>query len=317
MSEPTHHMVDARGVTLHAVTQGEGPAVLFCHGFPSTWEIWRSAMAAAAGAGFRAIALDMRGYGDSAAPAEAEAYTPFHTVGDLIALLDHVGAARAIVVGHDFGGNAAWSAAMMRPDRIAAVFAVSVVFQQPGGPSFLDRLRAAGQDGFYMFANMKPEADAAWADAAHSITAVHYWLSGEPPAEQRWDPLDPARHMLRPAPHAARSIDPAYIEATIRTFARTGFHAPLNYYRAFDPYFAIANRAYAGARIAQPSFFLTGEADGLNSLSDLSEEAIRRAAPGLTGTAILDGIGHWPQLEAPERFNRELLRFLAAQAHLA
>jgi pimeloyl-ACP methyl ester carboxylesterase len=75
-------------------------------------------MEAVARAGFRAIALDMRGYGGSAAPVEAEAYTPHQTVGDLVAILDAAGAATASVVGH---ANVAWHAAMMRPDRFTAV----------------------------------------------------------------------------------------------------------------------------------------------------------------------------------------------------
>ena len=95
-------------------------------------------MTAVAGAGFTAIALDMRGYRQSSAPVEAEAYTPYQTVVDLVALLDAAGVATAVLVGHDFGANVAWNAAMMRPDRFSAACGVSVQFRQPGGPSFLD-----------------------------------------------------------------------------------------------------------------------------------------------------------------------------------
>jgi pimeloyl-ACP methyl ester carboxylesterase len=310
MIEPTHHFVDAAGIRLHVVEQGSGPAVVFCHGFPTTWMSWRQAMQATADAGFHAIAFDMRGYGDSDAPADADLYTPFHTVGDVIAILDHFRVDRAILVGHDFGANIAWNAAMMRPDRVAAIFGVSVPFLQPGGPSFLDQLRAAGADGFYMFDQMTAAADAKWADAAHSIPASLYWLSGEAPAEERWDPFDPARDMLRPAPGAPTTIDPAYVEEMVRVFGRTGFHAPLNYYRAIDAFFAVANRAFAGCVIAQPSFFLTGNADGLNAVRSPTEQSLRQTLPALRGFLALDGVGHWPQLEAPEAFNATLLQFL-------
>jgi pimeloyl-ACP methyl ester carboxylesterase len=211
MTDPNHHLIDARGIRLHVVEQGSGPAVLFCHGFPTTWASWRLAMRTIADAGFHSIAFDMRGYGDSDAPDDADLYTPFHTVGDVIAILDHFQISSAILVGHDFGANIAWNAAMMRPDRVAAVFGVSVPFLQPGGMSFLDQLRAAGAEGFYMFDQMSPEADVKWADAAHSIPASLYWLSGEAPADERWDPFDPVRHMLRPAPGAPTTIDPAYV----------------------------------------------------------------------------------------------------------
>jgi pimeloyl-ACP methyl ester carboxylesterase len=310
MSEPQHHLIDAAGIRLHVVEQGSGPAILFCHGFPTTWVSWRSAMQATADTGFHAIALDMRGYGDSDAPWDASLYTPFHTVGDLVAVLDHFQIERAILVGHDFGANVAWNAAMMRPDRVAAVFGVSVPFLQPGGPSFLDRLRAAGADGFYMFDQMTPDADAKWADAGHSIPASLYWLSGEAPTDERWHPFDPARHMLRPAPAAPTTIDPAYVEEMVRVFSRTGFHAPLNYYRAIDTFFAIAGRTYAGSVIEQPSFFLTGDADGLNAVRSPTEESLRKTLPRLQGLVSMAGVGHWPQLEAPAAFNAALVRFL-------
>src|SRR5205823_6319091 len=149
---------------------------------------------------------------DSDAPDAAESYTLFHTIGDVIAVLDHFQIGTAILVGHDFGASTAWNAAMMRPDRVAAVFGASVSFIQPGGPSFLDQLRAAGATGFYMFAQMTEAADAKWGGAAHRIPASLYWLPAGPSAEARWDPSDPARHMLRPAPGAPKSIDPGYVD---------------------------------------------------------------------------------------------------------
>ena len=86
-------------------------------------------MAAVVGAGFRALAPDMRGYGGSDAPAAHTQYTPFQTVGDLVGRLHHFGLPDCVVVGHDLGANVAWNAAMMRPDRFRAVFGLSVPFQ--------------------------------------------------------------------------------------------------------------------------------------------------------------------------------------------
>jgi pimeloyl-ACP methyl ester carboxylesterase len=146
-----HHKIEANEISLHFVEEGEGPAVLFCHGFPAIWSSWKVQMEAVASAGFKAIALDLRGYGESSSPAEAEAYTPYHTVGDVVAVLDAAGVATAVIVGHDWGANVAWNAAMMRPDRFTAVCGMSVQFRPPGGPNFLDKLRAAGKHQFYMF----------------------------------------------------------------------------------------------------------------------------------------------------------------------
>ena len=69
-----HREIEANGISLHFVEEGEGPAVIFCHGFPAIWSSWKAQMEAVASAGFMVIALDMRGYGGSSAPVEAEAY---------------------------------------------------------------------------------------------------------------------------------------------------------------------------------------------------------------------------------------------------
>ena len=266
-------------------------------------------MEAVATAGFRAIALDMRGYGGSSAPVEAEDYTPYQTVGDLVAILDTAGVATASVVGHDFGANIAWNAAMMRPDRFTAVCGMSVQFRQPGGPSFLDKLRAAGKNQFYWFDMMRAESDQAWANAAVSVPGMMYWTSGEAPEASRWNPFDPSRGLLRPAPVAPRTIDSTYIADAVAAFTRTGFHGPLNYYRAIDP-FTRNSAAFAGAKIRQPSMFLAGTLDGLNLVAQPSAESMRSNLTDLRSFIMLDGVGHWPQLEAPDATNAAVLAFL-------
>ncbi len=101
-------------------------------------------------------------------------------------------------MGHDFGASVAWNAAIMRPNRFTAVFGMSVPFLPPGGTSFLQQLREAGKDDFYMFRQMRAEADSEWVDAATTIPGMLYWTSGSAPENQRWDPFDPARGLIRP-----------------------------------------------------------------------------------------------------------------------
>lgn len=308
------HYIDNDGVKLHVVEQGEGPAVLFCHGFPSIWSLWRSQMEAVAQAGYRAIALDMRGFGESEAPAEANAYTPLEIVGDMVAVLHHLEIEQAILVGHDHGANAVWTAALMRPDLFSAVFGISVPFMPLGGPSFLDQLRAAGMDNFYMFDWMRPEAELDWADAATVLPRCYYWTSGLAPEGEGWDPFDPTKNPFRPAPDVLIESDPEHLPDLIASFSRTGFRGGLNYYRALDTFYSIASRPFSRALIKQPSFFVMGGADGLNKLLNVSEQSLREALPGLTGFLMLDGVGHWPQVEAPELLNRALLDFLRTVA---
>jgi pimeloyl-ACP methyl ester carboxylesterase len=307
-----HHEIKANGVTIHVVEESESPknpAVLLCHGFPAIWSSWKFQMIALAKAGYRVIAPDMRGYGRSSAPLDAELYTPFHTVGDMVAILNALNVETATVIGHDFGANVAWYGAMMRPDRFTAVCGISVPYTAPGGPSILDKMRRAGADKFYMFEQIKEESDKAWSNAAETIPGMFYWTSGEAPAETRWDPLDPSRGVLRPAPEPLRTIDQACVEDAIQEFTRTGFHGALNYYRAIDP-FAKQWGAFAGAKISQPSMFLSGLLDGLASVRQPKREAISTHLLDLRSFVLLPEVGHWPQLEAPEATSEALLDFL-------
>lgn len=298
------------GVSLHVVECGTGPAVLFCHGFPDTWRSWRRQMEAISNTGYRAIALDMRGYGQSTGPDDASQYSAFNIVGDLVAVLDALNCETATLVGHDFGAVAAWAAALIRPDRFNAVFCLSVPPFEFDGGNFLADLWRNGQHDFYMFQQMRPEADGEWADAKKTLPAAFYWTSGEAPANERWHPMDNKRSLLRPAPVVRPSfVDPADFAVMVDQFVRNGFHRPLNYYRALVPYLYMLD-AFAGCRIKVPSFFIIGGVDGLNALHPVTQDSLCHVLADLRGFISIPEVGHWPQLEASEQTNAALLDFL-------
>jgi pimeloyl-ACP methyl ester carboxylesterase len=305
--------VEIGGISLHVTEQGRGPAVVFVHGFPDTAYTWRKQMQAVASAGYRAIAPDMRGYGRSSAPTDPALYTPFHTVGDLVGLLDALQVPQATIVGHDWGANVAWNAAMMRPDRFTAVLCLAVPYSPRGKASVLDAMRAAGhEDKFYMFEQIRPEADQTWADSAVTIPGMLYWASGSAPAAEAWDPLNPVRSLYRRPPDPLPAwIAPDYLAHNIAEFERTGFHGALNYYRAVQLFFDLSG-AYLGAKITQPSYFIWGKSDGLFPIYHLTEAAMRDRLPGLKGYVGLDGIGHWVQHEAAAEVSDRLVHFLSS-----
>jgi len=305
-----HQRIDANGIGLHIVDHGTGPVVLFVHGFPDIWSSWRSQMSAVAAAGWRAIAIDLRGCGASDAPEGIDSYTLFETIGDLVVILDRLRIETAILVGHDLGAIIAWNAAMMRPDRFTAVFGISIPFRQPG--RVIASRREAGAPDFDRLAHLRPGAEEAWADAAVTIPGAHYWGSAQAPADMRWHLSDRSRGLLRPAPSPLRNIDLGYIEEAVECFTRTGFRAALTHYRAIKPFSTLASRAYAGAIIAQPSFFVTGALDAMNEVLTHDELAMRRALPALRGVLTVGEAGHWPHLEAPRLLNAQLLSFLAS-----
>jgi pimeloyl-ACP methyl ester carboxylesterase len=305
--------VVTNGISLHLTEQGQGPAVLFCHGFPDTSYTWRRQMKAIASAGYRAIAPDMRGYGRSSAPADAALYTPLQTAGDLVGLLDALKIPSAVLVGHDWGASHAWGAALIRPDRFKAVFCLSVPYVPRGDVSVFEKMRKSGhQNDFYMFEQIRPDADQIWANAAVTIPGILYWASGSAPADKRWSPMDPARNLHRPAPGPLPTwADSDYVNHNIAEFRRTGFHGGLNYYRAAEPYFDLS-AALKGAKITQPSFFIWGKAEGMKELYPLTIDQMRAGLPGLVGGLELDNVGHWVQHEASAEVSDQLVRFLRA-----
>jgi len=306
-----HSRVATNGVTIHTVELGGGPPVLFCHGFPDTWRGWRRQMEAVASAGYRAISMDMRGYGESSAPAAAESYTALHSVGDLVGVLDALDLKTAILVGHDFGASIAWNAALMRPDRFSAVFGLGVMFAPRGDKSILEHFVATGHPDLYVFDRIPPEADAQWADAATSIPANLYWSSAAAPKEERWTLFNRnlSKYRTQPAPLPAWA-DQSDIRAEVAEFTRTGFHGALNYYRAMQLSFDLL-APFKGELVKQPSFFVGGAEDELVKAGGAkSPDELRKVLPGLVGSLIIPGVSHWPQLEASAVTNEALIRFL-------
>src|SRR5215831_14670994 len=117
MAEMKHGTVETNGIRMHYVEHGTGPLVVMCHGFPESWYSWRHQLQALGEAGFHAVAPDMRGYGNTDRPADIDQYTLLHLTGDVVGLLDALGAKSAVIAGHDWGAPVAWLAALLRRDR--------------------------------------------------------------------------------------------------------------------------------------------------------------------------------------------------------
>ncbi|RLM92587.1 bifunctional epoxide hydrolase 2-like [Panicum miliaceum] len=223
-----HRTVEANGVRLHVKEAGpEGAAA--------------PAMAALAARGYRAVAHDLRGYGDSGAPPDASAYTTFHAVGDLVALIADLGQPQVFVVGHDWGAIVAWQLCLLRPDLVRALVNLSVVYH-PRRPerSPLQTIRAACGEDHYMcrfqtFGMRKPAAlilpkDKSFFDSLDSDGTCPPWLSEE---------------------------DISYYA---EKFSKTGFTGGFNYYRCIDLNWELS-APWTGAPIKVPTKFIVGDLD--------------------------------------------------------
>lgn len=311
-------VIKANGIDLFIREAGQGPLVVLCHGWPELSYSWRHQIPALAAAGFHVVAPDMRGYGQSAAPADIGAYSIFDTVGDIVGLVQAVGATRAMVVGHDWGAPVAWHAALFRPDIFTAVAGLSVPppFRGRGKP--LELLRANGVTNFYWQYFQTPGV--AEAELEHDIArTMRIVLGGRGLA-------DPTAAMFvqdgkgflghattdEPLPDWLSETDLAYFT---EAFRKSGFRGGLNWYRNLDRNWELT-APWQDAQIHQPSLFIAGSKDavitGLIGAKRVNE--LERVLPNLKRRLIIEGAGHWVQQERSDEVNDALVGFLTESA---
>ncbi|HYO67210.1 MAG TPA: alpha/beta hydrolase [Archangium sp.] len=320
MTELRHRFVDAKNLRMHLVEAGpeKGPTVLLCHGFPESWYSWRHQLTALAAAGYRVVAPDMRGYGQTEARADVHAYPVLHHEGDMVGVLDALGVEKAVVVGHDWGSPVAWNAALWRPERFHAVAVLGVPWM-PRTPVPMTQLlaQAVGDQWFYFLYFQQPGKAEAELDTnvRTFLRGFFYSLSGNPP----YQPLrglaggpkngTMLEHLLQPEvlPPWLTEQDLDFYTAE---FQRTGFRGGLNWYRCADVTWELS-RAWDDRRIEQPVLFIAGEREPVLAMQPGAAEAMAQTVPGLRRTLTLPGCGHWTQQERPAEVNAALLDFLA------
>jgi len=319
MDEPRIDTLQVGNIRMRVASQGSGPLVLLCHGFPESWRSWRAQMAALAAAGYRAAAPDMRGYGGTDAPADADQYTMLHHVGDMVELvrLMQKGGDKtpAVIVGHDWGAPAAWHAALLRPDLFRAVVGMSVPYMPPSRTDLLTSLEQLGVKTFYMQYFQTPGVAEAELEARPEATLRRAWysMSGDGPGGVA-TVLDPGTGFLD------NTVEPETLPAWLRAeeiaevaaeFRRTGFRGGLNWYRSLRLTTELL-APWRGCVIQQPSLFIAGTRDDVMQFPGMADNVKHLATvlPGLRGTHLLEGAGHWIQRERAQEVNALLLEFL-------
>ncbi|MFD5179965.1 alpha/beta fold hydrolase [Nocardia sp. NPDC058379] len=315
--ELTHRFLDTDGVRMHVTERGQGYPVVFCHGFPHTGFVWHRQLAAVAGAGFRAIAPDLRGYGRTDAPADPAAYTNAAVIGDLLALLDDIGAEKAVFVGLDFGAQLVWELALRAPERVDAVAVLNNPFspRPPRAPS--EYWTKAAQRHFLHLAYFQEPgvADAELAARSREFLArVYYSLSGDYHYLDTWQNPPGLGYLdvLPQAPELPWSwLSEAEFDTLAAEFDRTGFTGGLNWYRNLDRNWALTE-AFAGAKVPVPTYFLYGENDpDMEGFSGRDPLAVLRAnVPDLRAVVKVPGAGHLVQLERTDAVDEFLIAAL-------
>ena len=123
----TFRFIETNGIRMRIAEMGdEGPLVLLAHGWPESWYSWRHQLPALARAGYRVVAPDMRGYGETDAPEAVEDYDIEQLADDMVGIIDEIGVEQAVIVGHDWGAIVAWNSVLLHPSRFSGLVAMSV-----------------------------------------------------------------------------------------------------------------------------------------------------------------------------------------------
>ncbi|MFC9685175.1 alpha/beta fold hydrolase [Streptomyces sp. NPDC056948] len=315
---PTHRLVPSPAGRTHLVEQGEGPLVLLLHGFPESWYAWRHQLPALAAAGYRAVAVDVRGYGRSSRPATVESYRVRELVEDTVTVVEALGERSAVVIGHDWGASIASTSALLRPEVFRAVGLLSVPYTPPGGPRPGEVFaRMGGDEEFYVSYFQEPgRAEAEIEPDVRGWLAGFYAAlsAGTMPEADAPDPHFVGQGgKLRdrfPVGLLPHWLDEADLDVYAGEFERTGMTGALNRYRNMDRDWEDL-AGFAGAPVTQPSLFIGGSLDASTTWLADAIEAYPTTLPGLTASHILDGCGHFLQQERPGETNRLLIEWLA------
>ncbi len=320
MPTRSHRVVSSNGIRVHLVEEGTGPAVLLVHGFPESWYSWRHQLPALASAGYRAIAMDVRGYGRSSAPTSVDAYRMTQHVADNVGLLDALGLAEAVIVGHDWGSPIAANTALLRPDRFPAVALLSVPYSPRGDVVPTAGFRAmGGEEEFYILYFQAPgraegeiEPDVrSWLYGFYVAASGQSLRAGDGGTITTVRPGGLLRDRFVYPDAMPGWLSEEDLDTYAAEFERTGFAGPLNRYRNVDRDWEDL-AAWYRAPITQPSLFIGGELDGPTRWGQKAIDRYPSTMPGLRGSHILPGCGHWVQQERPKEVNEILLGFLAS-----
>jgi soluble epoxide hydrolase / lipid-phosphate phosphatase len=307
-----HHTIRTNGINMHVAEAGEGFPVVMCHGFPELWYSWRHQLTFLAENGFRAIAPDMRGYGQTDAPSDPREYRTSVICADIAGLLDALGLEKAVIVGHDWGGFHIWQFGLRYPARTARLIGLNTPYAGPPPTvPYSEALHMAfgeGDRGYYMLYFQEPgQAERELnADIRGNLAKMFHRYDR---AQDLWTFAtlggDGSGCFTKITP-GGTLLTPEELDVYAKEFERTGFTGGLNWYRAFDYTWAEV-RALPDYHIRIPAMMITAENDLI--LRPEQAEPMREWIPDLRIEQIKK-CSHWTQQERPAEVNALMLDYL-------
>ncbi|KAD5317280.1 hypothetical protein R6Q59_032613 [Mikania micrantha] len=314
-----HKTINVNGLNIHIAEKGEGPLVLFIHGFPGLWYSWRHQIVYLADNGYRTVAPDLRGYGQTTG-APINDHTKFsipHVVGDLIGLLDAITneGEKVFVVGHDWGAFIAWNLCMFRPDRVKALVNLSVAFI-PWNPKgdLVELLRLEYGEDHYMTRFQKPgEIEAEFAKMGYQTFMKKIMTLRDP------GPLilPKGKGFPHSPPDVPVILPPWLSEQDIEYFAtqheKAGITGGLNYYRALRLSWELTS-AWRSAKVTVPTKFVVGDTDLAYYMPGVQDYihngGFKKDVPLLEEIVVMKGVAHFINQEKPDEINKHIVEFI-------
>ncbi|KAF0719288.1 Aste57867_1136 [Aphanomyces stellatus] len=307
-----HQYAQINGIRMHFIDVGprDGVPLVLVHGFPDIWYGWRHQIEHLR-ATYRVIVADNRGFGETDAPVDDEAYRRKSVTQDYAALLDHLNIPRAVFIGHDWGGIVVWKMCLFHPDRVLAVASICT----PYFPTPASRDDASLVNKFPEFAYWHTFSDDATATMlnAHTANALHF-MYGNPPTTR---PASFVAAILAfpeltfQLPHPPILSAPEF-DYYVRTFTARGFGGALKWYKADElDWDDLSDRPMA--QIPHRALFIGADADMV--LRPYMSEGMEKLIPHLTRVHIEDG-NHWVHWKKCAQVNGILDNWLASLANL-
>uniref|UniRef100_A0A2K5BWW4 Bifunctional epoxide hydrolase 2 n=1 Tax=Aotus nancymaae TaxID=37293 RepID=A0A2K5BWW4_AOTNA len=303
-SDVSHGYVTIKpGVRLHFVELGSGPAVCLCHGFPESWYSWRYQIPALAQAGYRVLALDMKGYGESSAPHEIEEYC--------MEVLCK-GLSQAVFIGHDWGGMLVWYMALFYPERVRAVASLNTPFI-PANPNVhpMESLKANPVFDYQLYFQEPGVAEAELEQNLSRTFKIFFRASDETVLSVHNVREMGGLFVRSPEePNLSRMVTEEEIQFYVQQFKKSGFRGPLNWYRNMERNWKWACKSL-GRKILIPALMVTAEKDFV--LTPQMSKHMEDWIPHLKRGHIED-CGHWTQMDKPTEVNQILIEWLESDA---
>jgi pimeloyl-ACP methyl ester carboxylesterase len=305
---PPRQFAEANGVRLayyDAGPRNDPTPFVLCHGWPEIAFTWRRQIKGLTEAGFRAIALDQRGYGASDCPPAIEDYSIEKLTGDVAGLLDHLKIGKAILVGHDWGGFVVWETALRHPDRVAGVVSLNTphLERAPADPIAILR-RRHGERMYIVQFQMSSQPDRIFLE---NVDRLFDGFLRRPLEKAMGAPpnldfisfvqaCDPARDR-RP-----RIVSKEERQVFVGAFERSGFSGGINWYRNITRNWE--RSAGRDQTVHGPSLMIMAELDAVQTPA--SADGMERLVPNLT-RHLVRGSGHWTQEEKPDEVNATII----------